>query len=38
MLLGAKGPLSYSAELREGEKAWELEGFRLVHVAVGSLV
>jgi hypothetical protein len=35
-LSGAKGPLGHSTELREGEKAWKLEGFRLAHVAVGQ--
>jgi hypothetical protein len=36
VLSGAKGPMGHSAELREGEKSWQLEGFRLTHVAIGS--
>jgi hypothetical protein len=38
VLLGAKGPLGHSAEMREVEKACQLEEFRLTHVAVGSPV
>jgi hypothetical protein len=36
VLLEAKGSLAHSVEMREGDKAWQSEGFRLAHMAVGQ--